>query len=396
MKPAPNATWDVHVQTLREGSKNPLVVSSLREKRQGIKNLSLPSKGEERQQKGIETNCSDKLVYSIRGPDSCSSLVSTSTETSCRDSSRKSTRSQSESPSISSRKSASRKSKSKRKQRRKTSSTSKRVPYEPARKPRKSCIKKLSKPSSLQQSPPRRQGSFHDVHLPGHLGTVERQRTIMFNEQVYVRQFRSSLSLAKNDPHVLWWQDDEHALIKENLQKLVCRVDKNGVARRSGKKYCTRGLERFLDPDTDYEGERLAAEDDVLHEQSMQRDSRTFDDLSIAAVYVRSTKASLRRALRYGYEDAMVAASILKEDVGSSSSSLFRTSLSSGDLDVSKGRSALLKAPHKLPKRSVSFSSLSGRAAAFRRKSKQERQEDKLSTRNQAMLQHRPTVPSMA
>lgn len=246
----------------------------------------------------------------------------------------------------------------------------------------------------MQQSPPRRLGSFYSVHLPGRLETVKRQRTIRFNEQVYVRQFRSSLSLAKYDLRVLWWQDDEHALIKDNLQRLVSRVDQHGVARTSGKKYCTRGLERFIDPDTDYDEERLAAEEAVLHEQSMQGNSRTFDDLSIAAVYVRATKTCLRHALRKGYEDAMVAASILEEDIGLSSS-LFRTSLSSGDLEVSKGRSSSLKTS-KLPKRSVSFSSFSRRAGPFLRKPLRDRQQEKSSTSNEVVLQHRTTVPSMA
>lgn len=392
MKPAPNAAWDAQLPTLREDTKNSLLASSLRVKRHGIKNL--PSKGEEREQKEIDTTAGDDFCYSIRGPESCSSLTSTSTERSCRDSSRKSASSQSDSPSVSSRKSASTSSKSKRKHKKKLSATSRRVPFHPDRKPQKSCMKKIPQSTALQQSPPRRQGSFYFVHLPGRLETVKRQRTIIFNEQVYVRQFRSSLSLAKYDPRVLWWQEDEHALIKDNLQRLVSRVDQHGVARTSGKKYCTRGLERFLDPDTDYEGERLAAEDALLHEQAMQANSRTFDDLSLAAVYVRATKTCLRRALRKGYEDAMVAAAIIEEDSGLSSSS-FRTSLSSGDLEVSKGRSAWLKSS-KLPKRSVSFSSFSRRAGPLRRKSLQQSQQERSKTSDEVLLHHRPTVPSMA
>lgn len=202
-----------------------------------------------------------------------------------------------------------------------------------------------------------RQGSFYEVDLPGEFGTVERQRTIQYNEEVGVREFRSAISFVRNrDARVLWWQDDETDDIKENLQRILSRVDKKGIARTNGKRYCTRGLERFVDPSTSCEDDRKIAEEAVFDEQNMQRNSRAFDDLSIAAVYVRSTKRSERQALRRGREDAMTAASIFEKDT--SEYSLFR----SGSLSApSTSREA------RVPERSSSLSTANKKLASSRR-----------------------------
>jgi hypothetical protein len=256
--------------------------------------------------------------------------------------------------------------------------------FDPTRTPQKSCMKKNPKPPSHPSEQwPRNRGSSYKVYLPGGRRPVKRQRSIRFNDEVSVREVRSSKSLVNDNPRILWWQDDEHASIKENLQRLLSRVTRWGVARTNGRKYCTRGLERFLDPD-DWETDRTEAEDAVIREQSHQRDIGTFDDLRIAAVYFRSTRTSLQRATRRGSEDALLAKLILKEG-----SSPFRTSISSGSLNMSIGLSGVSPSPARsvLPHRSSSFSVLPRRSTSF--------QHDP-EPRSQSFHRHRSTMPSMA
>ena len=349
MKPVPNENWEVKTPSI--GREEDFDVSPLRPKRNGFRKKVVSrvspmvlSAADETQVGGDDN---DDLFYS-RGHESSSSFTSLSTSSpSC-------------SPSLLSRKSAStcstKKSKSRRKTKKRQPSIAPEKPaFDPNLKPLTSCIKQGAR------KPLERQGSFYEVDLPGYSGTVERQRTIRYNEEVGVREFQSAISFIKNrDPRILWWQTDETDDIKDNLQRILARVDKNGIARTNGKRYCTRGLERFVDPSTCCEDDRKVAEGAVFLEQNMQRTSRTYDDLSIAAVYVRSTKRSERQALRWGLQDAVTAASILGE--GAFENSLFRNAVSSGSLP-----SPSTPRKTRVPKRSSSLSSTAKKPSSFRK-----------------------------
>jgi len=184
----------------------------------------------------------------------------------------------------------------------------------------------------------------------------------------------------------LWWQDDEHASIKENLQRILARVDKYGVAKTNGRRYCVRGLENFLDPN-DCELDRAEAEEAVLLEQDNQRESGTYDDMRIASVYFRFTRTSLQRARKKALEDAINADSIHNEET-----SKLRNSLSSGSLNRSLGLPAMASSPVPsalLPRRSASFSVLSTKSSS----SKMKRMKPK---RSQSFQQQSPVLPYMA
>lgn len=349
MKPAPNEHWKVKTPSIDK--EKDFDVSPLRPKRNGFRKKVVsdvpPMVRAATDEIKAGDDESDGLFYS-RGHESSSSFTSLSTSSpSC-------------SPSVLSRKSAStcstKKSKSRRKpKKRQPSVTQDKPAFDPSLKPLTSCMKKGAR------KPLERQGSFYDVELPGDSVTVERQRTIQYNEEVGVREFQSAISIVKNrDPRVLWWQNDETDDIKDNLQRILARVDKKGIARTNGKRYCTRGLERFVDPSTCCEDDRKVAEGAVFLEQNMQRTSNTFDDLSIAAVYVRSTKRSERQALRRGCEDAKTAASILGE--GAAENSLFRNAFSSRSLPSPSTSRAT-----RAPKRSSSSSSAPQKPTSFRK-----------------------------
>lgn len=285
---------------------------------------------------------------SFRGHESFSSFGSVGTEMSGRDSSRKSRRS-----SIGSTKNT------RRRARRRSSTLGTTVAFDPTRVPPKSCMKKAD--PSEQKQPRPKCGESYKVYLPGNSGYIKRKRTIQFNDGVHVREVRSSLSLCKGEHRILWWQDDEHASIKENLQRLLSRVNSSGVSKTNGRRYCTRGLERFLDNKNDWEVDRAEAEEAVFHEQTNQRESGTFDDMRIAAVYFRRTRASMQRASIRGAEDAAVALPIFNE--GKDPSKMRKTT-SMGSLNASIGMSP----SHPKPRRS-SISMLPRRGSlSFRRK----------------------------
>lgn len=401
----PNATWDVQLPASRQGNgtKNrfdvlvpPLVISNS------------PYGQEGRQQKDTEKGVDDLFYFNNRGQESSSSFTSVSvsterterTEPSSRDTSKKSK----SSPRDSSRRTP--KSKTKRNGRRKSSSSDiTATPFDPTRKPQKSCVKRRqhssSAPGLRNDSPERKRGSFHIVHLPEGLGTIKRQRSIRFNEQVSVREVRSSKSLVRDNPKVLWWSHDETDSIKENLQRLLLRVDRHGVARSNGRRYCTRGLERFLDPDG-CEDDRTEAEKAVFREQSHQRDCGTFDDLRIAAVYFPSTRTSLRRAAHRGSDDALAAQSILSENNEESiAKKPFKTARSSGSLNLSISSSGGQSPPPSLvPKRTSSFSVFKRRSRSLRHRDPEpkprQHHKQRPPRRSQSFHQERKAAPSAA
>lgn len=386
-----NTIWEVEVQmpTFRQASDSAHVMSPLNAKISGFDNVVVPPlfisdepfDKEGREQKEIKETEND-LFFSKRGHDSFTSFTSASTETPSRDTSLKSKYS----PKATSRKST--RSGSRRKPRRKSESAPPTAPFDPTRVPKKSCMKQKSGSESapLRKLRRKREGKTMKVYLPGGV-CVKRQRSIHFHEEVFVREFRPCLSLANNDPRVLWWQDDEHDSIKENLQRLINRVNRHGVSRTNGRKYCVRGLERFLDPDDVRDADRKEAEEAVLHEQSFQNECGNFDDLRIASVYFRSTRSSMLRATRRGLEDALIAHSLHETEP-----SPFRTSMSSGSLNGSIGLS-------QLPKRPSSFSGLPRRSSFNRvEDQKQKHKQKKRKPRRCQSFSHqeRSGVPAIA
>jgi len=397
-----NSSWEVQVPTFYHHSNNQKmhIISPSNAKMTRFDTLVPPlliteaSYGKDRwQQKGMEDGEDNALFYSIRGHESLSSFTSASTEPPSRDASQKSVPRRSSTSSVrdASRKSTSSKSKSRRNGRRMSASKATTVLFDPTRVPTKSCLKQESKsksksvsPNSSELSPQRKRGKIYKVYLPGHRGHVKRQRSIRFNDDVCVREVRSSLSLCKNDHQVLWWQEDEQASIKVNLQRLLSRVDRQGVSKTNGRRYCTRGLERFLDTE-DWEIDRIAAEDAVLNEQSLQREDGMFDDSRISAVYVQHTQISLQRATSRGREDADIAESVYK----AGASKLCR-SASSGSLNASIGLSPA-PGPSRplLRKKSKSFSVLP-------RRSPRDAEPQRQTRRSQSFRQSRPVVLSTA
>lgn len=179
----------------------------------------------------------------------------------------------------------------------------------PERMPRRSSMK-----GSFSQSLAPRRASIcvsehFEVFLPQQKLPVQRRRTITFDNRVNVQKVEPARLLAA-DPQSLWFQEIEYESMKMKTLAILDRVDhSSGVI--DGKKYCTRGLEKFMAPDA-IEIKKHQAWDCVLSEQFLQRNDGEFDEETLANIYRHSTKRSQNEASKRGSLDAKVAQAILK------------------------------------------------------------------------------------
>jgi len=145
-----------------------------------------------------------------------------------------------------------------------------------------------------------------EILLPGRSDLIKRRRSIVFDNDVDVQKIEPIKFLA----HELWFQENEYNSIKIKTLALLDRVDPNsGVL--NGKKYCTRGLEKFMTPEAT-EVKKHQAWDSVLNEQFLQRKDGEYDEETLANIYKFSTKRSQSEASKRANQDAVAAEAYLK------------------------------------------------------------------------------------
>merc|ERR1711865_310201 len=177
--------------------------------------------------------------------------------------------------------------------------------------------------SSRSSSPSRRRrASADEVSLPGRPKheTVRRRRSITFDNDVDVQKIEPIKSLAgKDGSKSLWFQENEYESIKTKTLALLDRVDPtSGII--DGKKYCTRGLEKFMTPEAT-EVKKHQAWDSVLNEQFLQRKDGEYDEETLANIYMYSTKRSRKQAFQRASLDAVASEAYLKTTFRRQSSS---------------------------------------------------------------------------
>merc|ERR1712072_52072 len=124
---------------------------------------------------------------------------------------------------------------------------------------------------------------------------------------VSVRKIQPAKTLT-DKPTELWFQSDEYSAIKRKTRALLDKVDpETGLV--NGKKYCSRGLEGYMEPSHQREATKFSAWDSVLLEQEMQRGKNTFCDESIGKLYKQTTTRSTIEATRRANMDAEEVAS---------------------------------------------------------------------------------------
>lgn len=174
----------------------------------------------------------------------------------------------------------------------------------PERMPRRSSMKCTSSPRSDSI---RSVSEEFEIFLPFQIDPVQRRRSIAFDNTVLIQTIEPVRSLVA-DSQSLWFQDIEYETIKMKTLSLLDRVD-HASGFMDGKKYCTRGLEKFMAPEAT-EVKKHQAWDCVLNEQFLQRRDGEFDEDSIANIYKYSTKRSQKEASIRGSQDAQVAQTI--------------------------------------------------------------------------------------
>merc|ERR1712078_400254 len=143
---------------------------------------------------------------------------------------------------------------------------------------------------------------------------IKRQRSIQFDEDVYVRKIQPTASLqGAPEKKELWFQDDEYYTIKKKTRALIDKVDSNGIV--NGKKYCTRGLEKYMEDPRKRAQEKYEAWDSVLMEQEMQRQLQIFDDESMGRFYKRTSITSAAEAHSRATADAAEVATFYNQQV---------------------------------------------------------------------------------
>jgi len=164
--------------------------------------------------------------------------------------------------------------------------------------------------SPLSERRIRALGEKYEILLPGQSKPVERRLSITFNDNVEIQSIEPIRLLSAGGSQSLWYQENEYETIKLKTLALLDRVDhSSGVV--DGKKYCTRGLEKFMSPEAS-DVKKHQAWDAVLNEQFLQRKDGEFDEETLSNIYMYSTQRSRKEAFRRACLDAEASEAYLK------------------------------------------------------------------------------------
>jgi len=201
------------------------------------------------------------------------------------------------------------------------------LPFHPRRMPRRSSMKNsacplrvsrrasIGTPHELQQRRLSMEADLargtldatqiYEIQLPNQCRreSIKRRRSIQFNDEVNVRSIQAVSHVPGAIKHELWFQEAEYSTIKKKTRALLEKVDQHGIV--NGKKYCTRGLEKYMEDKVGARSQtRYAAWDTVLMEQELQRQLHIFDEVSIGQQYAVTSTMNAAEAARRATCDA--------------------------------------------------------------------------------------------
>ena len=78
------------------------------------------------------------------------------------------------------------------------------------------------------------------------MGSVCSEKSCTFRDEPEIIEIQSAKSLT-NNPNEIWYVKEDFDSFREKTRRIVSNVDENGRGK-NGKKYCTRGLERYMGP----------------------------------------------------------------------------------------------------------------------------------------------------
>mmetsp|Transcript_37394 Transcript_37394/g.43044 ORF Transcript_37394/g.43044 Transcript_37394/m.43044 type:complete len:402 (+) Transcript_37394:113-1318(+) len=145
-----------------------------------------------------------------------------------------------------------------------------------------------------------------EIRVPGRRGSIKRRTSITFNEDVNVRNIQAISKVKGAVKQELWFQDVEYTQIKKKTRALIQKVDATGTF--DGKKYCTRGLEKYMECPQKRASKKYQGWDSVLMEQEMQRTLHIYDDESISGFYKQTAQENVVEATHRAQLDAQEVA----------------------------------------------------------------------------------------
>merc|ERR1712194_632389 len=146
-----------------------------------------------------------------------------------------------------------------------------------------------------------------EIRVPGQRESIKRRTSITFNEDVNVRKIQAISKVKGAVKEELWFQDIEYSQIKKKTRALIDKVDASGTF--DGKKYCTRGLEKYMECPQKRAMKKYHGWDSVLMEQEMQRNLQIYDETAISGFYQQTNQEHVLEATTRAQFDAQEVAS---------------------------------------------------------------------------------------
>merc|ERR1712238_215355 len=151
-----------------------------------------------------------------------------------------------------------------------------------------------------------------EIRVPERRDSIKRRTSITFNEDVNVRKIQAISKVKGAVKEELWFQDIEYSQIKKKTKALIEKVDASG--QFDGKKYCTRGLEKYMECPQKRALKKYNGWDSVLMEQEMQRNLQIYDDDAISGFYRQTNQENVTEATTRAQLDAQEVASFYTTD----------------------------------------------------------------------------------
>jgi len=159
-----------------------------------------------------------------------------------------------------------------------------------------------------------------EIRVPGRRDSIKRRTSITFNEDVNVRTIQAISNVKGAVKQELWFQDIEYSQIKKKTRALIEKVDSTGTF--DGKKYCTRGLEKYMECPQKRASKKYQGWDSVLMEQEMQRNLQIYDEESISGFYKQTAQENVVEATNRAQLDAEEVASFYTTDTSAAATTI--------------------------------------------------------------------------
>jgi len=146
-----------------------------------------------------------------------------------------------------------------------------------------------------------------EIRVPGRRESIKRRTSITFDEDINVQKIQALSKVKGAVKQELWFQDIEYTQIKKKIREIIEKVDSTGTF--DGKKYCTRGLEKYMECPQKRALKKYQGWDSVLMAQEMQRNLQIYDDESLGQFYAKTAHGNVVEATNRAHLDAEEVAS---------------------------------------------------------------------------------------